>query len=94
MISSASSSNRTPRADALAASGPVTPRPLAVRPDRISTDRARFLRAELSRQPEIRPEVVARGRELAADPGYPRVGIINQVARQILATPDLSNDES
>lgn len=94
MISSASSPNRASRADALSATGPVTPRPLAARPDRISTESASFLRAELVRQPEVRAEVVARGRELAADPTYPRPAIIGYVARQILATPDLSNDES
>ena len=94
MISSASSPNRALRAEALAATGPAAPRPPATRPDRVSTEGAAFLRAELLRQPEIRPEVVARGRELAADPAYPPTPVITHVARRILAAPDLSNDES
>jgi hypothetical protein len=59
-----------------------------------SSESAATLRAELQRQPEIRPEVVARGRALAADPAYPPLSVLTSVARQILAAPDLSNDES
>lgn len=66
----------------------------APHPDRISTENAAFLRAELQRQPEIRPEVVARARELAADPGYPPITTLREVARQILASPDLTEDLS
>lgn len=94
MISSASSPDRALRPEALTAAGPGSPRPYSPRPDRVSTEGAAFLRAELNRQPAIRPEVVARGRELAADPTYPPVHVITHVARQILAAPDLSNDES
>ncbi len=64
------------------------------RQDQVSTERAEFLRAELSRQPEIRPEVVARARELATDPNYPPMEVITKVAEQILSSPDLSEDES
>jgi hypothetical protein len=63
-------------------------------PIQISTADAAFLRAELQRQPEIRPEVVARARQLAADPNYPSPKILKNVARQILASPDLSEDQS
>jgi hypothetical protein len=94
MISSASSPDRTPRTDALAASGPAVSRSFSQRPDRISTESALFLRAELSRQPEIRPEVVARARGLAADPAYPSATVIRSIAMQILAAPDLSESES
>ena len=94
MISSASPSDRTSRADALTASGPAVPRPFAVRPDRISTESAAFLRAELTRQPEIRPDVVARGRLLAADPAYPPARTVRLIAQSILAAPDLSDDDS
>ena len=62
--------------------------------DQISTESADFLRAELQRQPEIRPEVVARARALAADPNYPPMAAIRKVAAQILASPDWSEDES
>lgn len=94
MISSASSPDRTVRPEALTPAGPVSPRPQTTRADRISTEGAAFLRAELIRQPEIRPEVVARGRELAADPSYPPPTVVSRLAQQILAAPDLSNDES
>ncbi|MEY2882031.1 MAG: hypothetical protein RLZZ15_4411 [Verrucomicrobiota bacterium] len=88
MISSASSSDRTLRPETLgAASAPL--RAPAPRPDRISTAGAAFLRAALVRQPEIRPEVVARARALAADPGYPPPAVLRAVAQQILAAPDL-----
>jgi hypothetical protein len=48
----------------------------------------------LAAQPEIRPEVVARARALAADPGYPSNAILERVSQLILATPDLSEDQS
>ena len=94
MISSASSPDRTPRADALAAAGPAAPRPFTTRPDRISTENAAFLRAALDRQPEIRPEVVARARALADDPAYPPLAVINSIAQAILASPDLSESDN
>jgi hypothetical protein len=94
MISSTSSSDRAPRPEAVSAAGQPAVRPLASRPDQISTDRAAFLRSELQRQPEIRPEVVARARLLAADPNYPPAAVLKKVAEQILRSPDLSEDES
>jgi hypothetical protein len=94
MISSTSSSDRAPRPEALSAAGQPAARSLAPRPDQISTASAAFLRAELQRQPEIRPEVVARARELAADPNYPPTEVLKKVAEQILRSPDLSEDES
>ena len=94
MISSTSSTDRTVRPELVSAKGPASERPLAPRPDQISTESAAFLRAELERQPEIRPEVVERGRALAADPNYPSFEIMGDVARQILSSPDLSEDES
>ncbi|PAW68980.1 MAG: hypothetical protein B9S34_00550 [Opitutia bacterium Tous-C1TDCM] len=78
----------------VAPAGQTAARPLAPRPDRISTESAAFLRAELARQPEIRPEVVARGRELAADSSYPSFETLRSVAQQILQAPDLSEDQS
>ncbi len=78
----------------VAPAGQTAARPLAPRPDRISTESAAFLRAELARQPEIRPEVVARGKELAADPSYPSFETLRNVAQQILKAPDLSESEA
>lgn len=94
MIHSTSSTDRAARPDALAASGQPVARPFKQRPDSISTDNATHLRAELDRQPEVRPEVVARAKALAADPSYPSASVIQNVAKQILAAPDLSEDQS
>lgn len=94
MISSTSSTDRAARPDLTPASGPSTGRPYTPRPDQISTESAAFLRSELQRQPEIRPEVVERARALAADPDYPPREILRNVAQQILSSPDLSEDES
>jgi len=94
MISSTSSSDRAARPELVSATGTPAPRPLAPRSDQISTAGAAFLRAELARQPEIRPEVVERARALAADPGYPPSAVIRSVAEKILGAPDLSADES
>lgn len=94
MISSASSPDRAPRTADLAAAGGSGARHSARRADQFSTASAAFLRAELQRQPEIRPEVVARARSLAADPSYPPPAVLSRVASLILSSPDLSNDES
>ncbi len=89
-----SSSDRAARPELVSAPGPVSARSAPSRPDQISTESAAFLRAELVRQPEIRPEVVERGRALAADPNYPSSSVIQSVAGKILASPDLSEDAS
>ena len=94
MISSTSSTDRTARPDLASAVGSSAGRPAAPRPDRMSTEQAAYLRSALQRQPEIRPEVVERARALAADSNYPPRDVIRNVARQILNSPDLSEDES
>ena len=40
----------------------------------------------------MRPDVVARGKALAADPNYPSMATIKNVAQQILSAPDLSEE--
>ena len=60
----------------------------------LSARNVAVLRSELSRQPEVRPEVVARARALAADPDYPRIEVLRIVAQQILRAPDLSELEA
>lgn len=94
MISSASQSERPPRPEPTAVSESSAQRLTPPRRDLISTDGAAFLRGALMRQPEVRSEVVARGRLLAADPNYPPGPVIERIARTILASPDLANDES
>ena len=61
--------------------------------EQLSTIHAENLRAALDRTPEIRPEVVERARGLAADPLYPPRQIIEDVARLITSSPDLSSEE-
>ncbi len=94
MISSTSSTDRTVRPDLVSSTPPAPERPQTPRSDQISTESAAFLRSELARQPEIRPEVVERARALAADPNYPPVEVLRNVAEQILNSPDLSEDQS
>lgn len=93
MIHSTHSSDRTPRPDPGAQ---PTARPAArlARGDNFSAEGAATLRAALRSQPDIRPEVVARGRELAADPSYPSREILTRIGRAILAAPDLTEDAS
>lgn len=94
MISSTTSTDRSARAQYVATAGKPAGRSKAERPDQISTQNAAFLRAALARQPEIRPEVVARARALAADPSYPSVETLRTVAARILGSPDLTEDVS
>lgn len=94
MISSPSSFDRPTRAEAVPAAGAGAARWSSARNDRLSTGAAALLRAALDRHPEVRPEVVDRGRLFAADPAYPPRTVLEQIARGILAAPDLSVDES
>lgn len=94
MILSTTSTDRPVRPELTPASTASRNRPVTPPSDQISTESAEFLRAELKRQPEVRPEVVARGRALAADPNYPPMAALRKVAEQILNSPDLTEDES
>lgn len=58
--------------------------------DRFSPENTAALKAALAQQPEIRPDVVARARALAADPSYPSPEVLRQVGETILRSPDLS----
>jgi hypothetical protein len=66
----------------------------AARLDQVSTESAAKLATELTRQPEIRPEVVERAKALAADPNYPPPEVMRRVGEMILGSPDLTEDES
>lgn len=65
-------------------------RSLAMGRDRLSTEQSTSLSAALARTPEIRPEVVERGRALAADPSYPSKEIINRLSDLIVRSDDLT----
>jgi len=94
MINSTSSTDRTVRADAVAAPSVSAKRLPAPRSDQLSTESAAFLHSELARQPEIRPEVVERARALAADPNYPSRDVLKNIGAFLLNSADLSEDRS
>jgi hypothetical protein len=62
--------------------------------DTLSTAASQFLKVKLASEPEVRPEMVAKGQLLAADPSYPTPEILGRVANKILQSPDLSEDLS
>lgn len=62
--------------------------------DCFSADNAAVLREALASCPEIRPEVVARGQKLAADPNYPSMEVLRRIGAVILDAPDLSVEEA
>jgi len=95
MIDSTSSFDRASRAQALPGdlSDSTSKRVVQAR-DTLYTNQAQQLSAALAGQPEVRPEVVARGSALAADPNYPSAAIISKVAGMILNSPDPSEDQS
>lgn len=93
MIDSTSHSDRTPRADN------ASQTPFKVPVNRTGTDQffaanSALLRAALAACPEVRPEMVARGRLLAADPTYPPLEMLRRIGAIILDAPDPSADES
>lgn len=94
MITSTTSTDRSSRPEHVTSTAPFQPRLPKAAGDQISTENAQFLRAELKRQPEIRPEVIERARALVIDPSYPNLAVLRTVAAQILSAPDLSEDLS
>ena len=91
---STTSTDRTAYAAAIAAPGKAPVSAPTPRGDQLSTESAIFLRAELGRQPEIRPEVVERARAIISDPHYPSRETLKGVAALILSSADLSEDQS
>lgn len=94
MIQSTSNSDAAGRAQALAAAEAQSAVHAPMKRDRLSTAGADYLRAALQAQPEIRPEVVERGRALAADPAYPSSEIIRHISAQIVGSPDPADEVS
>lgn len=58
--------------------------------DKLSAEMTDNVRAALASMPEIRPDVVERGRQLLADSNYPSKDIINNIAG--LITPFSAED--
>ncbi|HEU5081148.1 MAG TPA: hypothetical protein VFT72_18190 [Opitutaceae bacterium] len=61
--------------------------------DNLSASNTDTLRAALKDQPEIRPEVVERGKSLAVDIKYPPLEIINSLAKLMTESADLTEQE-
>jgi hypothetical protein len=95
MINSTPSPGNSPLSNAVSLS--QTPssytRGTPVPRDSLSLDQADGLNSALASQPEIRPEMLEKGRALAADPNYPPLSVIQQVAGQIVNSPDLSEEQ-
>ncbi len=96
MINSTSSQQGTPSTVA-----PIGPPQLngvvhnePVAGDTLSTAASQFLKIKLASEPEVRPEMVAKGQLLAADPSYPSLDVLGRVAQKILQSPDPSEDLS
>lgn len=94
MINSTSSSDRTPRADSVQITRPKVVIRNPDGGDQFSAENSAALKVALTKLPEIRPEVVARGRALAADPSYPSPEILRRVGEAIIKSPDFSEDQS
>lgn len=87
MINSASSSDRVLRPEGVVLHA-KTPPTGAQATDRFSPENSAALKSALQDQPAIRPEVVARGRALAADASWPTPEILRSVGSTLLASPD------
>lgn len=59
--------------------------PVVAPPDNTSLRRVAALLAMLENKPAVRPEVVARGRALAADASYPPPDILSKLAGLIVS---------
>lgn len=67
-----------------------TPPPAAETGERLSSSNSQALRQALSQSPEVRPEVVEKGRHLAVDPNYPPRELILRLAEMMTNSADLS----
>jgi len=91
MIQSTSNLHGYNRTDALAISGAKsapTPKADPDVGDRLSSSNTSALREALQNTPEIRPEVVQRGKALAVDLNYPPREIIERLSKLITESRD------
>jgi uncharacterized membrane protein len=82
--------NRTDAAALSLAKQASTPKVEADSGERLSSANTQALREALNNSPEIRPEVVARGKALAVDPNYPPREIIEGLAKLMIESRDAS----
>jgi hypothetical protein len=93
MIQSTSNLNGYNRTDAAAlslAKQASTPKVEAEPSDRLSSANTQALRDALSNSPEIRPDVVEKGKQLAIDPNYPPRQLIESLAKLMVDSRDPS----
>ncbi len=91
MIHSTSNHSGYPRTDALAhlaKQAPPSTRNDSSQGEKLSRAHTESLNTALNNTPEIRPEVVARGKALAVDLNYPPRQIIEQLSKLIIAAQD------
>jgi hypothetical protein len=62
--------------------------------DNLSSSNTDALRTALNNTPEVRPDVVARGKALAANSSYPPLEIINRLTEMIISSQDPSEKAS
>ena len=96
MISSASNTPGQPRPDLVTAAGQkpahaATTHATSAAQESLSAGNTAALRNALAATPEIRPEVVEKGKQLAADSNYPSRVIIEKLAEMIAKSTDLTN---
>jgi hypothetical protein len=82
-ISAATTTMPSRASEPSAPSAPVSDVPVQ-RADPVSVRRVAALLTMLENKPEIRPEVVARGRALASDLSYPPPDVISKLADLIV----------
>jgi hypothetical protein len=92
MINTTSKTDSLAHVDTIAAQHP-RPAATPTRPaetDRLSKSSQDTLQNLLSQQPEVRPEVVARGQALAVDANYPPLAIIRRLSELLANSSDLA----
>lgn len=57
--------------------------------DRLKADLSQGIRESLASIPEIRPEVVERGKALLADPDYPSKAVVEKIAQFVTPLPEI-----
>jgi len=64
--------------------------PVNTATDTLSASSQSTLKDILKSQPEVRPEVVARGKQLAVDGNYPPKEIVRRLSELLVSSADLS----
>ena len=96
MIHSTSNLHGYNRMDPVAlsvAKQPPTPSTDTESGERLSSANTQALREALNNSPEIRSDVVAKGKALAVDPNYPPREIIEGLAKLMVETRDAAESE-